>query len=159
MHFHSSIRFVMALCAGDGTVTERFSGVTLERLGDLARAHGVCRWKRAPASKGRNAHIVEFSLRANELALYSHQGNRAIDKNGSIMATGVLQNLSADDCVVLLDFRYEAARSLIDGTTVLTLADDSFAPLTYRGDAIRAANHNDVETVIRGIIQPTIREF
>ena len=149
----------MAIFGGDTTVTDQFSGITLERLGDLARVHGVTRWKRAPASTGRNAHIVELRLRANELALFSHQGNRAIGKNGSIMATAVLQNLSADDYVILLDLRYEAARSLADGTTVLTFADDELALLKYRQDAIRAGNYEDVEAVIRGIIEPAFGEF
>jgi hypothetical protein len=133
-------------------------GIRLERLGDLAREHGIQRWKRTPAGTGRNLNIVSLSLHANGLALYSHDGVRATGTNGDLMTKPVLAQLHADDFVIALDLAHPTARSIADGTAGLThepISPDALE--TYHQDKIRAANSNDVDRVVCQLILPRLR--
>ncbi len=150
---HTGLREFISLT---GVGTDKLRGVELWRLGDLAREHGVTRWKRAPAGTGSNVDIVRLSLNANQLALYSHDAIALTFSNGNLMTDAVLKELHADDHVVLLDLNYDIARSVAEGSLGSATPDLSEELVeAYRGDRIRAANHADVDRVVESLILPS----
>lgn len=150
---HTALREFISLLDLDA---DELGGVALWRLGDLARAHGVTRWKRAPAATGSNVDIVRLSLNANRLALYSHDAVALTFSNGNLMTDAVLKELHADDHVVVLDLDYDVARSVAEGALGSASGDPSEELVeAYRGDRIRAANHADVDRIIESLILPS----
>jgi len=142
----------------DGQLGPLFHGIMIRTVRQVAHQSGAKRWKQAPAGTGTNVGLLELHLRAHGLCLYSPLANLAAGKNGTIMATGVLQYLHADDLVITLDSRYQQARDLADGVTTLTTPLDDNALRLFRGDAIRAAAFNDANRVCQDILEPRLWE-
>ena len=150
---HTGLRELLSLF---DVGADQLGGIELWRLGDLARTHGVTRWKRAPAGTGSNVDIVRLSLNANGLALYSHDAVALTFSNGNLMTDAVLKELHADDHVVVLDLDYDIARSVAE-VSLSSASPDLSEELveSYRGDRIRAANHADVDRIIESLILPS----
>jgi len=131
-----------------------FDGVFMETMGDLAHTYHVARWKRSPAGTGKNCQFVELGLRADNLVLYAPSANRAIGKDGTIMATEVLRHIPYLDHVIILDVRFQTAAQLVKGTFEFATPSDPGGLEHYRNDAIRAAAYNDANRVSRDIPFP-----
>lgn len=145
------------LCHGiDPAIGVPLEGVTLWRLGDLARDNGVTRWKRAPGNTGANAATVELMLSGKGLVIYSQHGNVAAGTNGTIMTTNTLRHLHADDYVIVLDIHFDTARQLKEGSFEFAEPFDPTALVGYRGDQIRSGNYNDALQVCKDILLPMV---